>query len=70
MDMALKKVAEATGLTLEEIKEYVFPLSNKKARRLGRAFLLSDFMNNQSGTEFGFEPGGFRRHDVAGVGNV
>ena len=27
-------------------------------------------MYNQTGTEFGLEPGGFRWHDIAGIGNA
>ena len=34
------------------------------------ASFLHQFMNYQTGTEFRFEPGGFRRHNVTGIGNV
>ena len=32
--------------------------------------LLNQFVDNQTRTEFGLEPGGFRGHYVAGVGYV
>ena len=32
--------------------------------------LLNQLVDNQTGSEFGLEPGGFRGHDVAGVGYV
>src|SRR5690606_18812893 len=31
---------------------------------------LINFMHHQSAAQFGFEPGGFRRHYISGIGDV
>lgn len=32
--------------------------------------ILFEFMDNQAGTQFRFEPGCLGRHDITGIGNI